>query len=66
MMNMRETDSLYYKEWRAFIMLKRVSVKPILELLANGISVRSIASVLHVSRHTISKFFKVADSHSIS
>lgn len=46
-------------------MPKKITVKPILELRANGISMRNIESVLHVSRHTISKVYKAADSHSI-
>lgn len=44
-------------------MPKKITVKPILELRANGISMRNIESVLHVSRHTISKVYKAADSH---
>lgn len=46
-------------------MPKKITVKPILELRANGISIRNIEAVLHVSRHTISKVYKAADSHSI-
>lgn len=47
-------------------MPKKVSVKPILELRANGISMRKIESLMHVSRHTISAIYKAADSQSIS
>lgn len=39
-------------------MLKKVSVKPILELCAIGISMRKIESLIHVSRHTILLFIK--------
>ena len=47
-------------------MPKKVSVKPILELRAAGISMRKIESLMHVSRHTISAIYKAADVHSIS
>lgn len=47
-------------------MPKKVSVKPILELRANGISMRKIESLMYVSRHTISAIYKAADSQSIS
>lgn len=47
-------------------MPKKVSVKPILELRANGISMRKIETLMHVSRHTISAIYKAADAHSIS
>ena len=45
-------------------MPKKVSVKPILELRAAGISMRKIESLMHVSRHTISAIYKAADVHS--
>lgn len=47
-------------------MTKKVSVKPILELRAAGISMRKIESLMHVSRHTISAVYKAADVHSVS
>lgn len=47
-------------------MPKKVSVKPILELRAAGISMRKIETLMHVSRHTISAIYKAADTHSIS
>ena len=47
-------------------MPKKVSVKPILELRAAGISMRKIETLMHVSRHTISAIYKAADAHSIS
>lgn len=42
-----------------------VSVKLILELRANGISMRKIEAILHVLRYTISTANKSADSHSV-
>ncbi len=51
-------DSHHQSKMRAFIMLKKVSVKPILELCAIGISMRKIESLIHVSRHTILLFIK--------
>lgn len=42
-----------------------VSVKLILELRANGISMRKIEAILHVLRYTISTVYKSADSHSV-
>lgn len=65
-MILRVTASHHYSERRAFIMPKKVSVKPILELRAAGISMRKIESLMHVSRHTISAIYKAADVHSIS
>ena len=47
-------------------MPKKVSVKPILELRAAGISMRKIETLMHVSRHTISAIYKAADAYSIS
>ena len=47
-------------------MPKNVSVKPILELRAAGISMRKIETLMHVSRHIISAIYKAADTHSIS
>ena len=47
-------------------MPKKVSVKPILELRAAGISMRKIEALMHVSRHTISAIYKAADDHSVS
>ena len=47
-------------------MPKKISVKPILELRAAGISMRKIEALMHVSRHTISAIYKAADSHTIS
>ena len=41
-MRLRVTDSHHYSERGAFIMPKKVSVKPILELRAAGISMRKI------------------------
>ena len=63
-MILRVTDSHHYSEGRAFIMPKKVSVKPILELRAADISMRKIESLMYVSRHTISAIYKVADVHS--
>ena len=47
-------------------MPKKLTVKPILELRANGISMRNIETVLRISRHTIKKVYDAADSVSIS
>lgn len=58
------TDS-HITKGGAFIMPKKLTVKPILELRANGISMRNIENVLHVSRHTIKKVYDAADSASI-
>ena len=44
-------------------MPKKVSVKPILELRAAGISMRKIETLMHVSRHTISAIYKAADAY---
>jgi len=46
-------------------MPKEVSVKLILALRANGISMRKIEAILHVLRYTISTVYKSADSHSV-
>ena len=46
-------------------MPKEVSVKLILALRANGISMRKIEAILHVLRYTISLLYKSADSHSV-
>lgn len=43
----------------------KLTVKPILEQRANGVSMRNIETVLHISRHTIKKVYDAADSVSI-
>ena len=65
-MILRVTASHHYSERRAFIMPKKVSVKPILELSAAGISMSKIENLMHVSRHIISAGYKAADVHSVS
>lgn len=47
-------------------MPRKLTVKPILELRANGVTMRSSEAVLHVSRHTIKKVYVAADSAKIS
>lgn len=46
-------------------MPRKISVKPILELRAKGISMRKSENLLHISRHTISNVYKEADSKSV-
>ena len=60
-MILRVTDSRIYSERWAFIMPKKVSAKPILELRAHGLSMRKIEAIMHISRHTISAVYKAAD-----
>lgn len=65
-MILRVIDFLIHNERRVFIIPKKVSVKPILELCAHDLSMRKIKAIMHISRHTISAVYKAADSHSIS
>ena len=60
-MILRVTDSRIYSERWTFIMPKKVSAKPILELRAHGLSMRKIEAIMHISRHTISAVYKAAD-----
>ena len=48
---LKVTDSHHYSERRVFIMPKKVSVKPILELRTAGISMSEIENLMHVSIH---------------
>ena len=50
----------------ANFMPKLFSVKPVLELRAQGFSMRKIEALVHTSRHTIKKIFESADEKSIS
>ena len=48
-MILRVIDFLIHNERRVFIIPKKVSVKPILELCAHDLSMRKIKAIMHIS-----------------